>query len=255
MRFAPDHETQPGNMFIDQRHATQTYTAGWLTLAGRLKELLWRLLLGGKELLKAVHGHLGVHQLRDQLRQLEQGHPQHLHNQNNDSAIRDDPVGVCMKNVIDARLALIIQVTIGGRTVGSTQYPDSNSTPYEAPVRGLAVSVAIRQLDMSQSRTHREEGERCEGLRGGELVAQEDVDAEGEHRDEHGDGVEGEAEQGLDDEAAPQRAQLLVAHALDAVPHGPLHASTPQLSKTCITMEQQGLSQDRWRIICKSKVL
>lgn len=73
-------------------------------------------------------------------------------------------------------------------------------------------------------RAHREEGERGEGLGGGELVAQEDVDAEGEDGDEHGDGVEGEAEEGLDDEAAPQRAQLLVAHALDAVPHGPLHA-------------------------------
>lgn len=55
--------------------------AGWLTLAGRLKELLRRLLLGSQELLQAIHGHLGVHQLRDELRQLEEGHPQHLQDQ------------------------------------------------------------------------------------------------------------------------------------------------------------------------------
>ena len=49
-----------------------------LTLSGGLEEVFWGLLLCSQELLQAVHGHLGVHQLRDQLRQLKQGHPQHL---------------------------------------------------------------------------------------------------------------------------------------------------------------------------------
>ena len=51
---------------------------GKLTLAGRLQELLRRLLRRGQELLQAGHGHLGIHQLRDELGQLEQRHPEHL---------------------------------------------------------------------------------------------------------------------------------------------------------------------------------
>ena len=66
---------------------------------------------------------------------------------------------------------------------------------------------------------HREERQGGEGLGSSELVAQEHVDAKGEDRDEHRDGVEREAEQRLHDGAAPQRAKLLVAHCLDAVPH------------------------------------
>ena len=48
-----------------------------------------------------------------------------------------------------------------------------------------------------------EEGEGGEGLRSRQLVAQEDIDAEGEHRHQDGDGVEREAKKSLDDEGAP----------------------------------------------------
>ena len=64
--------------------------ADWPTLAGRLEELLRRLLLGSQELLQASHGHLGIHQLRDELRQLEEGHPQHLRDRNHTSAGHDN---------------------------------------------------------------------------------------------------------------------------------------------------------------------
>lgn len=74
------------------------------------------------------------------------------------------------------------------------------------------------KMRMSGS-AHREERQGGEGLGSSELVAKEHVDAKGEDRDEYRDGVEREAEQRLHDGAAPQRAKLLVAHCLDAVPH------------------------------------
>ena len=68
--------------------------------------------------------------------------------------------------------------------------------------------------------TYREQGERCEGLGSGKLVAQQHVGCECSNRHEGRNGIQQKAVEGGNSEGLPKNVQLGLPHFLDSVPEG-----------------------------------